>query len=77
MFAGYPRALTHAPMAYPTASSPQAWAAGAPLLLLRTILGMEPQGNQLRTDPHVPAALRPLALHGVRGRWGATDVVVE
>ena len=77
VFAGYPRALTHAPMAYPTASSPQAWAAGAPLLLLRTILGMEPQGNQLRTDPHVPAALRPLALHGVRGRWGATDVVVE
>ncbi len=30
VFAGYPRALTHALTAYPTASSPQAWAAGSP-----------------------------------------------
>jgi len=35
-FAGYPRQLTGVPVEYPTASSPQAWAAGTPLLLLRT-----------------------------------------
>lgn len=28
VFAGYPRALTHFPVEYPTASSPQAWAGG-------------------------------------------------
>ena len=30
------------PVAFPTASRPQAWAAGAPLLLLTTLLGLEP-----------------------------------
>src|SRR5262249_30347665 len=33
-FAGYPRELTRFPVEYPTACSPQAWATGAPLLLL-------------------------------------------
>src|SRR5205823_7650136 len=37
-FAGYPRELTNFPVEYPTASSPQAWATGTPLLLLRVIL---------------------------------------
>ena len=41
-FAGYPRELTRYPVQYPTACSPQAWATGAPLLLLRTMLGLEP-----------------------------------
>src|SRR2546430_7641083 len=39
-FAGYPRALTRFPVEYPTACSPQAWATGAPLLLLRALLGL-------------------------------------
>ena len=42
VFAGYPRSLTHFPVEYPTASSPQAWATGTPLLLLRVMLGLEP-----------------------------------
>ncbi len=41
------------------------------------ILGMQPQGTQLRTHPHVPAAFRPLALRGIKGPWGSTDVAVE
>src|SRR5215470_4281787 len=36
-FAGYPRELTEFPVEYPTACSPQAWASGAPLLLLRAM----------------------------------------
>jgi glycogen debranching enzyme len=36
VFAGCDEQLTHTPVSYPTASSPQAWAAGAPLLLLST-----------------------------------------
>ncbi len=45
-FAGYPRQLTEFPVEYPTACSPQAWASGAPLLLLRAMLGLEPTGDQ-------------------------------
>lgn len=42
VFAGYPSAETTVPVAFPTASRPQAWAAGAPLLLLTTLLDLEP-----------------------------------
>jgi glycogen debranching enzyme len=42
VFAGYPAAVTSVPVAYPTASRPQAWAAGAPLQLLTTLLELQP-----------------------------------
>ena len=35
LFCGFDRASTGAPVAYPVACSPQAWAAGAPLMLIR------------------------------------------
>ena len=44
-FAGYPRSETHYPVEYPTACSPQAWATGAPLLFLRTLLGLDSDGS--------------------------------
>ena len=40
VFGGYPAAETSVPVAFPTASRPQAWAAGAPLLLLTTLLDL-------------------------------------
>jgi glycogen debranching enzyme len=42
VFAGYPASVTSVPVAFPTASRPQAWAAGAPLLLLTTLLNLTP-----------------------------------
>ncbi len=42
VFAGYPAAVTTVPVAYPTASRPQAWAAGTPLQLLTTVLDLRP-----------------------------------
>src|SRR5438309_1918665 len=39
-FAGFRRDMTRFPVEYPTACSPQAWATGAPLLLLRVVLGL-------------------------------------
>jgi glycogen debranching enzyme len=42
VFAGYPARVTGVPVAFPTASRPQAWAAAAPLLLLTTLLGLAP-----------------------------------
>ena len=43
---------------YPTACSPQAWSTGAPLLLLRTMLGLEPLGDHLVVDPALPQRRR-------------------
>ena len=42
-FAGYRRTRTLFPVEYPTACSPQAWASGAPLLLVTTMLGLRPE----------------------------------
>ncbi len=75
VFVGYDRRTTGLPVAYPTACSPQAWAAGTPLLLLRALLGLEPDGDTLRIDPAIPDEIRTLALRGIPGRWGRTDAV--
>jgi glycogen debranching enzyme len=69
VFAGYSRRLTNFPVEYPTASRPQAWATGTPLLLLRVILGLEPDGDRLRSDPVLPPEITVLSLRGIRGRW--------
>jgi glycogen debranching enzyme len=50
VFAGFPRAVTSVPVAYPTASRPQAWSAGAPLLLLTTLLALEPHHGDARAE---------------------------
>ena len=68
-FAGYPRQLTGVPVEYPTASSPQAWATGTPLLLLRAMLGLEPGNNGPLSDPELPNGIESLHLDGVPGPW--------
>jgi glycogen debranching enzyme len=72
-FAGYPRHQTQFPVEYPTACSPQAWATGAPLLLLRAMLGLEPIGDQLLVDPVLPQIVGRLELLDIPGRWGHAD----
>jgi glycogen debranching enzyme len=72
-FGGYDRALTKYPVEYPTACSPQAWSTGAPLLLLRTMLGLEPLGEHLVVDPALPVAIGHLELLDIPGRWGRID----
>jgi glycogen debranching enzyme len=48
VFAGMARAETPFPIAYPTASRPQAWAAGTPVLLIQLLLGIQPdRGRQV------------------------------
>jgi glycogen debranching enzyme len=72
-FGGYERSLTKFPVQYPTACSPQAWSTGAPLLLLRTMLGLEPMGDHLVVDPALPASIGHLELLDIPGRWGRID----
>jgi glycogen debranching enzyme len=72
-FGGYERGVTKYPVQYPTACSPQAWSTGAPLLLLRTMLGLEPVGDNLVVDPALPESIGLLALLDIPGRWGRVD----
>ncbi len=72
-FGGYDREQTMYPVQYPTACSPQAWSTGTPLLLLRTMLGLEPHGEHLVVDPALPRAIGHLELLDIPGRWGWID----
>jgi glycogen debranching enzyme len=72
-FGGYPRTMTKYPVQYPTACSPQAWSTGAPLLLLRTMLGLEPIGDHLVVDPVLPESIGRMELLDIPGRWGRID----
>jgi glycogen debranching enzyme len=72
-FAGYARERTKYPVEYPTACSPQAWATGAPLLLVRALLGLDSDGRHLLIDPALPETLGRLELLDIRGPWGTMD----
>lgn len=72
-FAGYPRPLTRWPVEYPTACSPQAWATATPLLLCRTLLGLEAVGGRLLVDPAMPEGIERIELLDIPGRWGRAD----
>jgi glycogen debranching enzyme len=79
VFAGYERTKTRFPVQYPTSCLPQAWAAGAPMLGIRTLLGLEPKGEVLTSapDPVLPTWFGTLTVEGIPGRWGRTNVVAK
>lgn len=64
LFCGFPRSRFRAPIPYPTSCSPQAWASAAPLLLVRSFLGLEPDvpHHKLTVAPHLPR------------RWGTVEL---
>ncbi len=81
VFAGYARDETPFPIAYPTAARPQAWAAGTPILLVRVLLGLEPDRVRQRlvstvTD-ELPSWLDGLRIEGVRAYGRTWTVAVE
>jgi glycogen debranching enzyme len=58
------------PVKYADALKPQSWAAGAPLLAIRTLLGLDVVDGELRSHPWLPEGigrLRLLQIH-CRGR---------
>src|SRR5919202_5825722 len=54
VFAGFPRDAANAPVEFPGAMKPQAWAAGAPLLGIRALLGLDVERGRLRVHPCLP-----------------------
>ncbi len=91
LLAGVARDELPTPAVYPTSCLPQAWAAASPLLVLRTLLGLEPDvpHGVVRLDPVLPDGCTRLrlartpvgALHveTVGGAWGVGEphVVAE
>ncbi|MBA3381258.1 MAG: amylo-alpha-1,6-glucosidase [Actinobacteria bacterium] len=81
VFAGYARDETPFPIAYPTAARPQAWAAGTPILLVRVLLGIEPDRVRQRLVTNVqdelPSWLEGLRVEGVRAFGRNWSVAVE
>ena len=67
LFSGLDRADVETPVPFPTSCSPQAWSAATPFLLLRIMLGLEPDAVAgLKVVP-IPGAIEDdLLLAGVR-----------
>src|SRR5919108_387346 len=66
VFAGFRRDATGITIEYPDAERPQAWAAAAPLLAIRTMLGMDAVDGKVRARPKLPDKAGGLRLRGVR-----------
>lgn len=58
------------PVPYPSACSPQAWAAGTTLMLVTAVLDLDVGSEGIRTAPHLPEGVGRLVLHGVPSRFG-------
>jgi glycogen debranching enzyme len=81
VFAGFARAETPFPIAYPTAARPQAWAAGTPVLLLQALLGLQPDRRRQAlasvAPEELPSWAGKLRLSGVRAFGRAWDVRLD
>jgi glycogen debranching enzyme len=73
-FSGYSRDYSSFPIPYPTACSPQAWATGAPLLFLRSMLGLEPVAGEVTLDPCVPEEMGRVVINGLKAFGNRWDV---
>ncbi|TLX60816.1 amylo-alpha-1,6-glucosidase [Stutzerimonas nosocomialis] len=77
LFCGFERAPGEAPIAYPVACLPQAWAAGSVFMLLQACLGVSIDARQGQVSverPHLPAGIDQLQLRGLRVGDGQLDL---
>jgi glycogen debranching enzyme len=73
-FCGLDRKDVATPIPMPTSCSPQAWSSASPLLLLRLLLGLEPNGNgTLRVEP-IAGGVEDIILRGLSVGDGVYDV---
>jgi glycogen debranching enzyme len=79
LFAGYDRDAFARPVAYAGANSPQAWATGAVMLLVRTLLGLSVDATHrtIRLRPIAIDGLTFLRLRGLPVAGGRADVEVR
>ena len=78
LFGGFSRADYPAPVAYPIACRPQAWAAGTVPYLLTTVLGLEPEAFEGRlqiTHPLLPENVNRLEMSRLRVGAARVDLL--
>ena len=79
LYCGFEKSTTHGegPTEYPVSCSPQAWAAGAPILMISTLLGLQPeigleslqsvaQNDKIVLDPTLPDWLDEVEVRNLR-----------
>ncbi len=88
LFGGFDRADLPAPVPYPASCIPQAWSAASSLLIVRALLGLEPDllTGSVRLRPRLPTGIDtlgvrniPLGQHrlGIRVRGDRVDVDLD
>jgi glycogen debranching enzyme len=77
LFAGIAVEEVPTPVPYPASCSPQAWASAAPLLVLRALLGLEPDlaHGTVSIDPVLPAGAKKLRVENLS--LGRDRVTIE
>jgi glycogen debranching enzyme len=80
LFCGFGRHAGEAPTRYPTACSPQSWAAASSLLIVEALLGLDIDGRRRRITlrlPRLPSALEWLRFSRLTVRDGELDLLCE
>jgi glycogen debranching enzyme len=80
LFCGFQRRRGRGPTLYPVACSPQAWASGAPFLMLQACLGLEfdMSGQEIRLrHPRLPAFLDEITLSNLTLGTASVDLVIR
>jgi glycogen debranching enzyme len=79
LFSGLKRSEFRQPVGFPSACSPQAWSAAAPLLFLRTLLRFEPWAprGKLWMAPCLPESIRRVRLERIPLLGGRLTVDVD
>jgi len=78
LFCGFARADIDVPVPYPVACSPQAWAAGAPLHILSSMLGFRASADRGELEllrPHLPAWLTEVRIDNLRVGGASVDLL--
>jgi glycogen debranching enzyme len=79
LFCGFDRNLLKAPIPYPTACTPQAWATTAPMQIVTSLMGYDVNVARggLWMDPHLPAWFGKLYATNVPVGTGRITIVAE
>jgi glycogen debranching enzyme len=80
LFCGFERASGEAPVAYPVACLPQAWAAGSVFMMLQACLGLkiDARKNIVRIEqPRLPAGIDSFRIGALMVRGGRLDLTFQ
>ena len=80
LFCGFKRAAGEAPIAYPVACLPQAWAAGAPFMILQACLGLRIDGwrGEIHVQqPQLPIGVDQLTIHRLMVAGESVDLTFQ